>query len=471
MGHEFKNTRPLLGREELRQRVKASGAKYVALKSSVAGLAFGTGSVFMALSQGSGELIWWPFIVGKYGLAFMFFLLPACLLQYPITYGICRYSVMTGESIFRGFYRFNKNVTFVLWILLSISFLWFGAYATAGATALTELFPKVLSETKHNVYFWAIVSVVVYFSLVFIGRKVYSIIEKLMMGVAVFTVLSLLIALCQEQVRHQILPVLGACVRPQAWPSNWERMDSLRLVTAIMFAGLGGFWNIFNSYWVLSKKAGLVADNEDEFTFDNGAVPERNDSEANAFWNRFSHSHVSIGIFGNYLTTLCMCILAFAFLAPKGDVPYGWKLAVTQSAFFSGVSWGPKLFLTIAALFLVDTWLTTLDAVSKIHVDMVKVYFPKMFKNLTPRQMYYCLATLLLILTLVTMFLSQPEALLLINGFISAAAMPVLIAAVFYANYVVLKEFVVGRQSVMKVLFCISGLVYLGLFIVYIVYR
>ena len=38
----------------------------------------------MALAQGSGELIWWPYIVAKYGLTFLCLLIPACLLQYPL---------------------------------------------------------------------------------------------------------------------------------------------------------------------------------------------------------------------------------------------------------------------------------------------------------------------------------------------------------------------------------------------------
>ncbi|MBI5379827.1 MAG: hypothetical protein HZA23_06690 [Nitrospirae bacterium] len=47
--------------------------------------ALGPGVVWMALAQGSGELIWWPFIIAKYGLAFLFLLIPACLLRYPLT--------------------------------------------------------------------------------------------------------------------------------------------------------------------------------------------------------------------------------------------------------------------------------------------------------------------------------------------------------------------------------------------------
>ncbi len=32
---------------------------------------FGPGLVWAGLSQGSGELIWWPYIVTKYGLFFL----------------------------------------------------------------------------------------------------------------------------------------------------------------------------------------------------------------------------------------------------------------------------------------------------------------------------------------------------------------------------------------------------------------
>ena len=64
--------------------------------------ALGPGVVWMALAQGSGELIWWPYLVAKYGLTFVWLLIPACLLQYPLNVEIGRYTLLTGESIFRG---------------------------------------------------------------------------------------------------------------------------------------------------------------------------------------------------------------------------------------------------------------------------------------------------------------------------------------------------------------------------------
>src|SRR5262249_34760020 len=86
--------------------------------------ALGPGVIFMALAQGSGELIWWPYIIAKYGLSFLFLLLPACLLQFPVTYEIGRYTVLTGESIFQGFIRLNRGFAFFLWILMTLSLVW-----------------------------------------------------------------------------------------------------------------------------------------------------------------------------------------------------------------------------------------------------------------------------------------------------------------------------------------------------------
>src|SRR3990167_11390416 len=110
--------------------------------------ALGPGIVWLALAQGSGELIWWPYIIAKYGLGFLFLLIPACLLQFPLNYEIGRYTILTGESIWQGFVRLNKVFALLLWLLMTVSFLWFGAFASAGGTALAALtpFPAALDD-------------------------------------------------------------------------------------------------------------------------------------------------------------------------------------------------------------------------------------------------------------------------------------------------------------------------------------
>ncbi len=95
----------------------------------------------MALAQGSGELIWWPYIVAKYGLVFLFLLLPACLLQFSIVYELGRYTMLTGKSVFQGFIRLNRHFALVLWLLMILSFM----------ASLTD-FPSGWSQRRQTLF-------------------------------------------------------------------------------------------------------------------------------------------------------------------------------------------------------------------------------------------------------------------------------------------------------------------------------
>ena len=63
----------------------------------------GPGLLWAALAQGSGELIWWPFLTAKYGAAFLGLLIPASALQYWLNLELCRYTIITGETTMTGF--------------------------------------------------------------------------------------------------------------------------------------------------------------------------------------------------------------------------------------------------------------------------------------------------------------------------------------------------------------------------------
>ncbi|MGH8120311.1 MAG: Nramp family divalent metal transporter, partial [Gammaproteobacteria bacterium] len=152
----------------------------------------GPGIIWMALAQGSGELIWWPYLIAKYGLTFLFLLIPACLLQYPLTVEIGRYTLLTGESIFHGFIRLHYGLGILLWILMTISFLWFGAFASAGGTALAALtnFPAEWGQ-RGQTLFWGYLSIAIFFMAIVLSRVIYFLIERVMKFVAVITVVGL----------------------------------------------------------------------------------------------------------------------------------------------------------------------------------------------------------------------------------------------------------------------------------------
>ena len=412
-------------------------------------VALGPGIVWMALAQGSGELIWWPYIIAKYGLTFLCLLIPACLLQYPVTTEIGRYTMLTGESIFHGFIRLNRVLGIFLWLLMTLSFLWFGAFASAGGTALAALtqFPGDWSP-KGQTLFWGYATIAVFVLAILFSKVVYTLVENFMKVVAVVTIVGLVWACATPEVIAVLPQFAEGLLGPVGeMPRLWEAADATKLLTAITFAGLGGFWILFYSYWLRDKGSGMAAHmgritgplaGKAEAVTAEGAVPE--DTAQNQrdwrIWRRFLGVDVSIGILGNLLTTLMTCLLAYALLFPKGLLPQDYELAVVQSRFFE-VSWGAVgrvLFLIVAAAFLADTWLATADAVSRTQADVVHILFPRARRH-PMRQWYFLFLGLLTVITGFTMTIDAPGTLILISAVIGFAGTVIFPVALYFLNY------------------------------------
>ncbi|HEX2226571.1 MAG TPA: Nramp family divalent metal transporter [Candidatus Binatia bacterium] len=413
--------------------------------------ALGPGVIFMALAQGSGELIWWPYIIAKYGLTFLFLLLPACLLQFPIIFEIGRYTVFTGESIFQGFIRLNRFFALGLWLLMTLSFLWFGAFATAGGTSLAALsdFPSGWSSRAQTL-FWGYCSMSVFLVGILLSRVIYRFIETFMWAVALVTVVGLLWA-SANPTALQALPefLKGLIFPPPVMPRPWDAADATKLLTAVTFVGLGGFWTLFYSYWIRDKGAGMAyymgrltgpITGKPEAIPASGSVPNNDEGLVHVRpWMRYLLCDVTIGIGGNLLTTLLTCLLAYALLFPVGLIPEGWELAVVQSRFFEA-SWGAPgkmLFLIVAAAFLCDTWVVTIDAVSRIHTDCVYAFFPRS-QSVSARAWYLTFLLLLAGITGLTMGFAEPGPLILVSAVIGFVGTVLFSIALIFLNYVYL---------------------------------
>jgi len=413
--------------------------------------ALGPGVIFMALAQGSGELIWWPYIIAKYGLSFLFLLLPACLLQFPVTYEIGRYTLLTGESIFQGFIRLNRAFAFSLWILMTLSFLWFGAFAAAGGTSLAALtnFPAGWTP-RGQTLFWGYLSMFVFLSAILLSKVIYQLVETFMWGVALLTLVGLIWASANAEALHALPAFVKGLFIPQLpMPRPWDRADATKLLTAITFAGLGGFWTLFYSYWIRDKGSGMAhymgrltgpITGKAESIPASGFTPGNDEGLAHVRrWHRFLFWDISIGIGGNLLTTLMTCLLAYALLFPKGLLPAGYDLAVVQSRFFE-VSWGwlgRILFLIVAAAFLSDTWLATVDAVSRIHTDCLYAFFPKT-QSVSVRSWYLIFLFLLTAITSATMGFAEPGPLILLSAVIGFVGTVMFSVALIFLNHVYL---------------------------------
>lgn len=446
--------------------------------------ALGPGIVWMALAQGSGELIWWPYIVAKYGLTFLFLLIPACLLQYPISVEIGRYTLLTGESIFHGFFRLNRRFGVFLWILMTFSFLWFGAFASAGGTAMAALthFPSGWS-LRGQTLFWGYVSIAIFLIAILMSRVVYTLIEWFMKVVAVVTVAGLFWACLQPEVLRAVPAFLKGLLGPGAsMPRPWDTNDASKLLTAITFAGLGGFWILFYSYWMREKGnamahhigriTGLIKGKAEVITCD-GCLPDESPESRKRWvtWRRYLAVDSLIGISGNLLTALMTCLLAYALLFPKGILPSEYELAVVQSRFFE-ISWGPIgkiIFLVIAAAFLMDTWLATADAVSRMQADILHVLF-RGCRRYPLRHWYYAILGLLTVVTSITMLFDAPGALMIISAIIGFAGTVTFPVALYLLNYRILAPHLpvwARPRKISQYLLAISFVAYLALAIAY----
>jgi len=388
--------------------------------------------VWLALAQGSSELIWWPYLIAKYGLAFLFLLVPACLLQFPVNYHIGAYTVLTGESIFQGFRRLSPWFAGFLYVFMAVSFFWFGAFASAGGTSLAALtgFPAGWSD-RGRMLFWAYSSIAVFFIALLLSRVVYRVIELFMWCVATATLAGLFLACLHPDVLEALPAFCRGIVVPDLPPPRpWDPGDADTLLTAIAFAGLGGFWALFYSYWLREKGAGMAAyagrvtgpvtGREEVISVEGWTFPDTGEDVARmARWKRHILVDSGIGIAGNIATTLMTCLLAYALLHPRGILPEGHEIAVVQARFFEA-SWGPAgrvAFLVIAACFLSDAWMATLDAVSRIHADFL-IGVSDRARRIGYRKVYYGAALAMTAITSVTVLWDTPGALIKLSAVI-----------------------------------------------------
>jgi hypothetical protein len=260
-------------------------------------------------------------------------------------------------------------------------------------------------------------------------------------------------------------------------PRPWDPGDATKLLTAITFAGLGGFWSLFYSYWVRDKGAGMAhymgritgpITGKPEAIPASGFTPGNDEGLAHVRrWQRYLFFDIGIGIGGNLLTTLMTCLLAYALLFPKGLIPQGWDLAVVQSRFFEA-SWGPLgkvIFLIIAAAFLSDTWMATADAVSRIHTDCVYAFFPRS-QSISIRSWYLVFLFLLTGITSVTMGFAEPGPLILLSAVIGFVGTVLFTVALIFLNHVYLPRHlpVMARPGKLNLVFLvIASLAYLAL--------
>lgn len=424
----------------------------------------GPAFVWAATAQGSGELIWWPYLVARYGKAFLFLLLPAALIQFFVNKEIAKYTLITGKGIWRGFLTLARWYYLPLFLLCFINFLWLGGYASAGGSSIYEIV-KVPGNIKFGSLFWAYVLIAVFSFGLIVSKTVYKFIETIMEVVTAVTILGLIISAFLVVKIPDLVDFIGALFNPTNLGKgvDWQGFDYSQLITGIVFAGMGGFLNLMYSYWMKDKGVGMASYSQKIsglITKDTQVVEDvplvfEDDSENRLNfkkWKQYLNVDAGLAVLINALTIILTSLLAFVLLWPNRNYPQGWSITVAQSAFFEASFglFGRILFLLVAGAFLIDTWLSLSDGVARQFADFTFNYSPRARKK--PMKFWYYLWLFFIIgTTVVTMPLATPSFFFKAVGVISVFAFVFYIPGLWYLNYVKLPKiypaFVRGRKS------------------------
>jgi hypothetical protein len=398
---------------------------------------------------------------------------------------------MTGENAMTGFLRIGKWFAVIVVLMIAWEVLWFGGFTGAAASALGNLthFPPGWGAADQG-RFWTISMVVVYLAALFLGPVAYSVVEKISSAAVIVTIAGLLAALVQPQVYNTAGAFWGAFFNPfQSWPlaglpSNWSAGDTNTLVTAIAFAGAGGWGQVFFTYWFRDKGAsfGLYAGRiTSPFTGEEETIPAAGfamrdtpeNRENYRGWMKLGIFQNTVGVFFNTLTTALMCWLAWSILIPQGKVPNNdINLVLIQSDFFA-LAWGEvgrSIFLLVGAAFLADSWLQVIDGYCRMEAEFMWGVFPKWARQWTLRRWYYIFLVAAAVCTVVTTMLTVPGFAIIMRGVASFVAMPIMGVAFIYLNFVMApkvfpKWVLPNRFNYVMMIVC--TLIYIVLFIWY----
>jgi len=447
----------------------------------------GPAFVWAATAQGSGELIWWPYLVARYGKAFLVLLLPAALIQFFVNREVSRYTAITGKGIWTGFVSLGKWYALPLFVLCFVNFLWFGGYATAGGSSLYEVAQWPNWGNQWGSLFWGY-TLVIFFSLAILFSKViYALIEVVMKVVTVITIGGLVASAVIVGNKDVWLEFLGALFNLKNFGVgvNWSDFDNSKLITGLVFAGMGGFLNLMYSYWMKDKGVGVAKYSSKmsgmlfglKQTKTDGQFVIR-DSKGNSRkwknWVSYLNIDSGLAVVINVLTIVLTSFLAFVLLWPSRNYPEGWSITVAQSSFFESSfgAVGRIVFLLVAAAFLVDTWLALADGVSRQFADFSFSFWGSKKKLKTENDWYNFWLLFLIGVSLVTMPLASPGALMNLIGVISVFAFAFYIPALAYLNYVKLpasQPKFVKPKMISAIWLGLVWLVYVGLAVWYVI--
>ncbi|ESS11160.1 MAG: hypothetical protein A07HR60_01876 [uncultured archaeon A07HR60] len=212
----------------------------------------GPSAIMLGASLGSGETMFWPNLLAQYGWSLYWAFWVGVITQFFINTEIQRWTMATGESIFRGYDRIGR---FWPWFFLLAGFFHLGwpGWASGGAKVFAGWTGVVAVESWWII---AVVSMVVIWLSYQAGPLLYNIIERaqlVLMFVAIGAALVLTLFVGSV---GQLANLPAGAVSFGSLPPS-DELDIATFLGGLAYAGAGGYINLAQGVWAREKGYGM----------------------------------------------------------------------------------------------------------------------------------------------------------------------------------------------------------------------
>lgn len=398
----------------------------------------GPSFILLGLGLGSGEVILWPYLASNYGMGIIWGAIIGLTFQFIMNMEIERYALARGESVFMGFARKWRGVSY--WFLASTfaPWIWPGIVA-ASAT----LFVHVLGLSTTYTKYVAIAMLVAMGLILSLGPVLYKTVErfqKVLIGIGVPSIFVISILLADRS--DWAAAARGVVGIGEGFTLLPAGISIASFLAALAYAGAGGNLNLAQSFYVKEKGFGMGAHAGKITSLLTGAskvqdkplltgakftINKASVKQFNAWWRNVNIEHFFVFWLTGSITIVLLSLLAYVTTFGAGGNKSDISFVIRESVAI-GQHLTPFLgtfFLIVTGLTLFGTQLTVYDATSRILTENAVIAAGGKIKDHQIPKVYYVVLWLM-ILAGIGIFLlgfTQPLQLLFIAAVMNAVAM------------------------------------------------
>ncbi|MFB6088021.1 MAG: Nramp family divalent metal transporter [Haloarculaceae archaeon] len=217
----------------------------------------GPSVIMLGASLGSGETLFWPQLVARHGWALYWIFLLGVAVQFVVNTEIQRWTLATGETVFRALERLHPAVPLALLLGGFVSLGWPGWAANAAQVGAAGLSFGTYHVAGVAVAGWRVLGILL---MVFIWLTyqltplMYNVVERLQIALIMVSLVSV----------GLLFVLVGSSASIAGLPSSLTAFGDRPPVTsvavllgAIAYAGAGGYLNLSQSLWIREKGYGM----------------------------------------------------------------------------------------------------------------------------------------------------------------------------------------------------------------------